>query len=436
MSIEGRLDGRQGAHRPRWERALYETARWITGASRPGSGRPLRRLVLYPPLARTDRLADTLNRLAWGLSSHPPEGVQVEVACLSVEEMSRVDLRGLAVPASHENYLSREDFSRQLRWIDAERAAESLAGADLLLVWDARALRQPAVLVHADKVVVMDPAYFRDAEASNVAGLLSRLLGRRARLEARAASAGKYGSWLERFKGVHDAYVFFTGPSLEAGLQRPLIEGSVRLICNSLARNGEVVERICPDGMVFLDPAYHMGVSRYSAEFRSSVARVLAELPSCVCIVPEDFAPLLCRELAAEVCDRIIGMPVVDAKGFNFPTCESFFVRRTGNVLTQLMVPVATSLATRIHIVGADGRQRGDRGFWRHLPAAQFGDLLSTIDGAHPSLARDTDHERYYREHCRVTARLLKEGEGRYGKVYLSETPSYIPALAARSAAG
>jgi hypothetical protein len=181
----------------------------------------------------------------------------------------------------------------------------------MILLWDSSALRQTAVLRQAGKIVVIDPSFFRDVEASSIAGLAYSLLGPAGRTKLRDASRQRYGELLGRFAGINDAYVFFTGPSMKDGLEKPMIKESVRLVCNSIVRDDAVVEKIHPDAILFLDPAYHFGVSRYASEFRAQVARVLSKLPSALCIVPEHYAPLLKGELAASAADRVIGMPVV-----------------------------------------------------------------------------------------------------------------------------
>jgi hypothetical protein len=43
---------------------------------------------------------------------------------------------------------------------------------------------------------------------------------------------------------------------------------------------------------------------------------------------------------------------------FNFPDPEHFWVRATDNILTHLMLPIASALAPVIHVYGADGRQK------------------------------------------------------------------------------
>jgi len=409
-------------------RVFGRTARALRGSATA----PPRRLALYPAFPSPVLLADALNRVAWGLGSAPPKELAVEVPVRFPWQMAKESLDGLAVPESHERYLSREDLLNHCVRVKADEADRILTDAEIVLVWDSGALRQRTVLRRAGKIVVIDPSFFREEEVISIAGLAYSLLEPADRAKLQDASRKRYGELLGRFMGIKDAYVFFTGPSMKEGLEKPMIRESVRLVCNSIVRDDTVVEKIHPDIILFLDPAYHFGVSRYASEFRAQVVRALRKLPSTLCIVPERYAPLLQGELRGSAVDRVIGMPVVAEGPFNLPTAEKVFVRATGNILTQFMIPVASAVAKEIHIVGADGRQGGEKGFWSQAPSVQFGSLLWSIDVAHPSLARDTDHERYYEEHCRVTARMPREWERRYGKSYISETPSYVPALAAR----
>jgi hypothetical protein len=241
-----------------------------------------------------------------------------------------------------------------------------------------------------------------------------------------------------RFQGLvesahsRNAALFLTGPSLEAALQGRLPENRFAIICNSLVKSRPFLERIKPDLLVFLDPAYHFGVSRYAAEFRKNAVAALQDYPQCACIVPEAYLPLGRAFLGPALADRLIGMPVNRRSGFNLPGPQAFFVRQTANVLTELMLPVGLALAGQVWVVGADGRRPDDTGFWAHNAAAQMGDLLASIYAAHPSLGRDEDVPAYYARHCQRVERLLRVAEAQHGVQVRSLTPSFIPALARR----
>jgi hypothetical protein len=191
------------------------------------------------------------------------------------------------------------------------------------------------------------------------------------------------------------------------------------------------MEVLQPQILTFSDPAYHFGVSQYANMFRQEAAAALKNHPEMICIVPERYLPLITADFGPEMEERLIGVPVVEQKTFNFPSVDQFFTRFTGNILTQLMIPIASRLSKKVIIYGADGRTPSDQGFWQHAPTAQINSLMSTIYESHPALTRDEQVEEYYRIHCNSLESLLTEGET-IGIKYHSETPSFIPALSKR----
>jgi hypothetical protein len=236
----------------------------------------------------------------------------------------------------------------------------------------------------------------------------------------------------QKFNGIRDACLFLTGPSLEEGLSRPLPKDSLRIICNSLVKNDKFLDKIQPDVLVFADPAFHFGVSKYATAFREQTVKALTRFPDCFCIVPERYLPLLLGHFPNDLSGRLIGMPEMSEGNFNFPDAKRFWVLSTENILTHLMLPIATSLASVIHVFGADGRRKQDAGYWQHNPSAQFTGLIQTVYQTHPSFERDRDIEAYYATHCETIENLIQKGEQEAGRSYISETPSYIPSLSIR----
>jgi hypothetical protein len=94
----------------------------------------------------------------------------------------------------------------------------------------------------------------------------------------------------------------------------------------------------------------------------------------------------------------------------------------------MLMLPVASSVAEEIYIIGADGRQPDEKYFWKFSPKAQFDDLLETVKAVHPSFFRDRNYSDYYQRHCQELENQIIFGE-KLGKKYYSLTQSYIPVL-------
>lgn len=372
-----------------------------------------------------------LNRLAWYLTPRLPQGTQVLVPA-EAELSQPITWSHLSVPDYEFNALRESPLAEFCRVLEPNLLQEAFETTDGVLVWNASCLQHEEIQAHLDRVLIVDPHFYLDVEATHNAGL-RYLISHQAERDAQRENARRsYAEWFRQYTGIETACLFLTGPSLEAGLSRPLPANSLRIICNSLVKNDAFLEKIQPNLLVFADPAFHFGISRYAAVFRDQALKALARYPGCMCIVPERYIPLLLGHFSQELSGRLIGMPEEMEGDFNFPDPGQFWVRNTANILTHLMLPIASSLAPEIRIFGADGRQPRDAGFWQHNPAAQFGGLIETIYQAHPSLERDQDIEEYYAVHCAVVERMIQKGEQEAGRRYFSETPSFIPALSSR----
>jgi hypothetical protein len=225
------------------------------------------------------------------------------------------------------------------------------------------------------------------------------------------------------------AFVLGTGPS--AGLVNAEdVTADVRIICNSAVRNHRLVERLRPTAITFSDPVFHFGPSRYAAAFRSDVLRAL-ELCDALVVVPEAYASLLAAHCPSIV-DRLVALRL--GGPLHVPTQSDPRVCQTGNVLTQLMLPVAFALADRVEVAGCDGRRPTEKYFWQHSPVTQYDDeLMRTVFDAHPAFFRHRSYTDYYERHCVQTEELIRLGEG-IGKSVRGVAPSWIPALARRGA--
>jgi hypothetical protein len=98
------------------------------------------------------------------------------------------------------------------------------------------------------------------------------------------------------------------------------------------------------------------------------------------------------------------------------------------------MLPAAFALGERVDVAGSDGRESGERYFWKHNTATQYtDDLMESAFEAHPAFFRDRDYKDYYVHHCHQLEEFIAVAEAR-GKTVRSATPSYIPALQRRGA--
>lgn len=228
------------------------------------------------------------------------------------------------------------------------------------------------------------------------------------------------------------ALVLATGPSARM-VDPASVSAEVRISCNSVVRDLDLLRALRPNVICFMDPVFHYGPSRYAAAFRRDLLRAVAETDALL-VTAELWAGLLLAH-HPELKERLITLRVLKGKPpWQWPTAERMTVRMSGNVLTQSMLPIAFALSDRVEIAGCDGRNVNENYYWRHNTRTQYSDDLmrSTFD-AHPAFFRDQDYADYYEGHCQALEELLAAGEAA-GKQVTGLTPSHIPALRRRGA--
>ena len=228
------------------------------------------------------------------------------------------------------------------------------------------------------------------------------------------------------------AFVLATGPS--ARLVDPgSVTAEVRISCNSVVRDLDLLRALQPNVICFVDPAFHYGPSRYAAAFRRDLLRAVKETDALL-VTAELWAGLLLAH-HPELVDRLLILRMLKGRSaWRWPTRDRMTVRMTGNVLTNAMLPIAFALTDRVEIAGCDGRRPGESYFWHHNRRTQYSDeLMTSAFEAHPAFFRDQDYADYYDHHCHQLEELLAAGE-EAGKRAIGVTPSYIPALSRRGA--
>jgi hypothetical protein len=209
------------------------------------------------------------------------------------------------------------------------------------------------------------------------------------------------------------------------------LKDSVSIMCNSVVRSAALIAKVRPQVLVFSDPVFHFGASEYALQFRRDLRKVVAELNPWL-IVPAEYAAVLVAHMP-DLTPKLVPVEVRRSKRFNALSAQAPWVRRTGNVLTQIMIPLALTLSNSVGILGCDGRDPGDLRFWSHSEEAQYGALYDSVISAHPSFFSDNDYVRYYLDHCALLAELIQWAEGARATTFESLTHSYIPILRERA---
>jgi hypothetical protein len=288
------------------------------------------------------------------------------------------------------------------------------------------------------RFAVIDPRAKGTWEYVRYAGLMYDHLPRAEKMALRQRSKKLLLKLSLGLRDLKRAYVFGTGPSLARATEFSYGDG-VRIVCNSIVRNPELLEHIKPHFIAAADFVFHYGPSRYAAEFRRDLIAAL-DRTGAYFLVPEQIAPLM-LEHYPQIAHRTIAIPLANRfdprnklRGVNVQLLDRFEVRSLDSVLNLLMLPVATTLANEVYVLGCDGRKPVDKAFWSHHSASQYSDLMKTVNDSHPGFF-DVDYVDYYDRYCAHVASVIAAGEA-LGKSYASLVPSYVPALSKRLANG
>lgn len=405
-----RIEGRRVSY------LLYRGLQKVAPGTEPDEG--VRSVLVYPPVRSAATLGDLRSRLGWYLPPVLADGCTVHLPLVS-----DLSLDAAATPSALAPY-----DTAHLEWVpsDADDPLDEVADeVDAILLWDASSRFSRPCLCNLSRVFVADPGYYSDVPSWNWLTFSAA-----ARREGPDPSSEVFGGLEREFADARDAFVFATGPSLDDAFDHEFPDDALTVVCNSIVRNDELLAHLDPDVLVFADQVFHFGPTRYAHAFREDAAAVLREY-DCVGVVPARHRSLFTGHYP-DLADSVVGVEPVPADAPIYPSRERLAVMETGNVMTLLMLPVASALADRVTVVGADGRREDESYFWEHSETAQYGDeLMDGVAESHPAFFRDRVYEDYYREHVETLTAMLADGERR-GKAYRSLTPSYVEALGRR----
>jgi hypothetical protein len=300
----------------------------------------------------------------------------------------------------------------------------------LALAWRTKPSLAAEIIRRRGRVRIIDPGFWSTAEANTHLRLVFHdVWAEPERSALRDQGAKMLGKLRADVETGMRCYVFGTGPSLEQAKKHSFDDG-IRIVCNSIVRSKQLLDHIAPHVVVATDPVFHFGSSEYASHFRSDLRNAL-DRTEAVAVVPLEYAPPLLAEMPQHS-DRIIPIEQRRARPFHFPTPSEPWTIATGNVLTGFMLPLAAALSpARIDILGCDGRDPRDIGFWKHLEQAQYDTLYQTVVESHPSFFRDRNYAGYYEDHVSTLEALIRELE-RLRIEVVGSTPSMIPALEKR----
>jgi hypothetical protein len=380
----------------------------------------LEKVLVYPEFKTEQDLSRFVNKLFWYL----PRSVNSQLS-LSLFYKKPIDLANFldAGFKDQPNYF-KKDFTHIT--VKQSLSDDDLTKADRILIHQASSLLNPRIWPYFDKVFMVDPNFYSTMESTGFGSLFQRTMSEAQIHELTQLSKNNFQRLL-KYK-QDKAFLFLSGPSINEAYKHDFSAG-VKIICNSIIKDRDLMKHIQPDILVFADPVFHLGPSKYADKFRELMIEAVIEHDMSV-VVPENYLPLLVTHYPV-LTERIIGVKTLASTKFVFPAADNLAVKATDNILTLFMLPFASALSQEIYLIGSDGRQKSENYFWKHNERVQFNDLMETVFNTHPSFFRDRVYTDYYDHHCRLMEELMTYGES-YGLKYFSLTYSYIPAVQKR----
>lgn len=318
--------------------------------------------------------------------------------------------------------------------IDIDAVLSEITGCTACLIYDVDFYKKSYIALKkvAKKFYYCDPLKTRQ-EGSNFIQASLDLLPKKEKDNNETSSLSKFLKLKEslRLQEFEKATIFATGPSVNEFREFNYAK-SINIYCNSTILDDELLKSAPPNILTFADPIFHFGVSEYANSFRASCKEFLNVYIDCTIIIPiKYYALALC--LFPGYKERIIGLPFTKDRPVNFEiTKERFYTYTTSNILTLSLLPVATTFAKSIRLIGCDGRKVSDDSyFWNHGSSVQINDKMKAIQKAHPGFF-DINYNEYYFEHCHNLSRMLFIAED-HGWSFSHLGPSFIPALKSRS---
>jgi FkbM family methyltransferase len=393
----------------------------------------LTQVAYFPVVEDEDQLIDLLSRAGWFLTFSPIDKIYVFVA-----DPELADTAWRVAPGMDPNIAQRFDALRQLvHFVPASRAADVIPVIEqvaVVLRWRKDASPEWLPEATLSSMLANKRVFEVDADAVRHEG--GNYIDVSYKLGPRIADLGddnrnRFAEVARQLGHRERAVVLATGPSVSA-YDRFDYDGALGIVCNTVILDEGLMETVKPKFAVFLDPIFHFGPSQYAARFRENLKRAAERFEFTICIPVKYHAVF--ASAVPELIDRTIAIPFRKEREFNFDLASEFEVRTTANVLTFVMLPLATTFARTVSILGCDGRLLDeDKYFWRHSPTTQLNDEMANIQGVHPGFFK-LDYNDYYLEHCQTLDEQLTAGE-RAGYRFETLAESHIPALKERVAA-
>ena len=199
------------------------------------------------------------------------------------------------------------------------------------------------------------------------------------------------------------------------------------MICNSIVKNKNFLDKAKPKYLMFGDPIFHPGPSKYAEKFRDDVRFLIEQYDTQIFTLSRDYA-IYKNVFENKHLENFSFIPMKKINNNNSNLLKNFYIKGSGNILTLLMLPIAFSLYDEIMLAGFDGRKKEENSYyWKHSNKNQYDDLLEEIKLVHSGYFKKNNlfYDQYYENHIKTVKEWLELSKSNK-KILKSLTPSNI----------
>lgn len=368
-----------------------------------GYSKTIKKVCFWPEMEDSD--TDILTKIAWFI----PDRIIVDI-------FSKDNLETKVRENVHIHKISYANIA--------------LYEADAILLWN---LSQESDVVERfpKKVRVVDADFYRTIDAENYCRIYDASFCPKEKRAITEKSKDIFVDMQKRAEVCRRANIFGSGPSIvEVEEVIDEFRNDFNIICNSMVKNKKLLSKLRPKLLAFEDICFFVSPSKYGKAFYSDLISAQKEYNFHI-IVRDCQKPLIAYHFP-ELENHLIGIPYAYDDEWCLIDREHFYFKPMDNIMTDMMLPVATSLCDTIGIAGCTGRALTETYFWKHGDSVQYEDLKPSVFSMWRAFFYARRYDAYFDSHCQQVAHWIQFGE-KLGKKYVNYTTSFIPALRERT---
>lgn len=365
----------------------------------------VRKVYIWPDICEYNE--DLLNKINWFL----PNEISIS-ACVTDDRMKE----GLCGENLH---ICSEEEKNQL-----------MEEADYVLVWDMKKINE-SIQAYIPKIRTIDPEFLDMVDSNNWVNLYYCAFSKDEKKMMFEKSKTNFIRFQHEMESIDRANIFCTGPSIVEAyeMEEDAFSDALNIVCNSMVKDEEMMNVLKPKAFTATDINFYFSPSAYGMQFSEDLRKEFHK-HHFYFFTRDRLVPLVLHYYP-EMEDYVIGISYRASNEIWQLNAERLEVRPLSNVLTEMMLPIATSVCTEINILGCTGRLPDENYFWQHNEKTQYLGLMQSVKDMWPAFFNYRNYGSYYEKHCENVEQMLCFGES-IGKKFKSKTTTFIPALRRR----